>query len=1100
MFYTQKSQNRFTDPFIKTYKNSYILNTETNDTKDEIIKSNKQNNKTVKLVKQEYLKNRTVKSEPKKKHHRLVIHEHSINKIETENNNQSNINQKKQDITVDKMSEKRLNEEFISVLGEIFKIYNSKGEPFRARAYKKAQEEIMKMSVDITDVSQLSKIKGKGFGKTIIEYLTEYSRDGKVSLIEKEKKNPINIFTNVYGIGPKKAKELVKEDGITTIEQLRENQQLLNDKQVIGLKYYEEILERIPREEIDQYHKLLTSLFAEVKNPDSSFEIVGSYRRGHANSGDIDIIVSDPNDDHTVFEKFLDLLIEKKLIIEVLSRGKVKSLAISKIADKTARRIDVLYTTKREFAFAILYFTGSAMFNTVMRQRALDLGYTLNEHGLYHMTNGEKGDLVDLDFPDEKSIFDFLKMEFKTPVERRGGNDVIICDGVSDDISVPIKVNKLIIKSKLSDKPKKRTLKNRKLKIISKDAVLKNLAKKFIEEGINVLKQQTEETLGKLLLYANDQYYNKQPIFNDSEYDILKEFIERTYPENPFLNSIGASVTKSKAELPYFMASMDKIKPDTKALTNWMAKFNGPYILSGKLDGISALYTTEGEEPKLYTRGNGSVGQDVSHLIPFLRFPKRENLVIRGEIIITKTKFADKYSQEFANSRNFVSGTVNGKTIEKSKYFDLDFVAYELIKPELSPVDQFAFLGNEDIIVVRNELHETIANELLSDKLVDWRENYEYETDGVIVANNGIYERTDKNPKHAFAFKMVLSEQMVEAKILDVIWTPSKDGFLKPRIQIEPIIIGGAKIEYATAFNGAFVRDNKIGVGAVVQLVRSGDVIPHILSVVTPAAVTKMPSVEYMWNPTNVDLMLVDAELDRTVREKLIVRFFKGLEVESLAIGNVKKLMDAGFDTIGKIIRMEIPDYLTVEGFKDKKATKIYESIKRRISEVSLPKLMAVSNVMGRGIGERINTSIMNKCPTVLLSDESDAIKINNVGDVDGVAEKTAELFVSNIPKFLAFVKEIGLEEKLNYVVEKEEINEEHKDHPYYGKTVVFTGCRYKDSEGKFKLFNMKQGSSVSKKTDIVVAKDVDEESGKTLLAKKFEIPIVSLDEFSSNM
>jgi len=347
---------------------------------------------------------------------------------------------------------------------------------------------------------------------------------------------------------------------------------------------------------------------------------------------------------------------------------------------------------------------------------------------------------------------------------------------------------------------------------------------------------------------------------------------------------------------------------------------------------------------------------------------------------------------------------------------------------------------------------------------------------------------------------MVLSEQMVEAKILDVIWTPSKDGFLKPRIKIEPIIIGGANIEYATAFNGAFVRDNNIGVGAIVKLVRSGDVIPHILSVVTPAAVTKMPSVNYKWNPTNVDILLEDAASDRTVREKLIVRFFKGLEVESLAIGNVKKLMDAGFDTIGKIIRMKISDYLTVEGFKEKKATKISESIKNRINDVSLPKLMAVSNLMGRGIGERINTRIMEKYPTVLKSDDSDAVKINNVGDVDGVAEKTAELFVSNIPKFLAFVSEIGLEDKLNYVVEEEDVIEENKDHPYYGKTVVFTGCRYKDSEGKLKMFNIKQGNSVSKKTDIVVAKDADEESGKTLLAKKFDIQIISLEEFSNNM
>ena len=94
---------------------------------------------------------------------------------------------------------------------------------------------------------------------------------------------------------------------------------------------------------------------------------------------------------------------------------------------------------------------------------------------------------------------------------------------------------------------------------------------------------------------------------------------------------------------------------------------------------------------------------------------------------------------------------------------------------------------------------------------------------------------------HGFAFKMVLSDQLAEAKVVNVLWSPSKDGYLKPRIQIEPVVLGGAKIEYATAFNAAFVEDNKLGIGALVKLVRSGDVIPHIMAVVEPADKAKMP-------------------------------------------------------------------------------------------------------------------------------------------------------------------------------------------------------------------------------------------------------------------
>lgn len=85
------------------------------------------------------------------------------------------------------------------------------------------------------------------------------------------------------------------------------------------------------------------------------------------------------------------------------------------------------------------------------------------------------------------------------------------------------------------------------------------------------------------------------------------------------------------------MGSMDKRKPDTNELDKWKQKYHGDgYVLSCKLDGVSGLYVTEGEKPKLYTRGDGKIGQDVSHFIPYLRLPKEKGLAIRGEFIIPK--------------------------------------------------------------------------------------------------------------------------------------------------------------------------------------------------------------------------------------------------------------------------------------------------------------------------------------------------------------------------------------------------------------------------------------------------------------------------------
>ena len=173
--------------------------------------------------------------------------------------------------------------------------------------------------------------------------------------------------------------------------------------------------------------RLLQREFNKVKNSNSSLQIVGSYRRGASDSGDIDVIISDPANDEQVFVKFIDALIKKKLLVEVLSRGNVKSLGVSRLTKKSkARRIDFMFSPKKEFAFALLYFTGSKAFNTVMRRRALDLGYSMNEHGFHNMVDGKKTTKLTQYFPTEKSVFDFLGMEFRGPTERQDGNAVII--------------------------------------------------------------------------------------------------------------------------------------------------------------------------------------------------------------------------------------------------------------------------------------------------------------------------------------------------------------------------------------------------------------------------------------------------------------------------------------------------------------------------------------------------------------------------------------------------------------------------------------------------------------------------------------------------
>jgi len=1065
-----------------------------------------------------------------------------------------------------KSNSSRLNEKFVDLLSQLETILLKHGEPFKSRAYHNAQETIMILTEDLTRENYKTVLTGKpGIGYTIIEKLQEFVETGTLRLLEREKTNPLNVLTDVYGIGPKKAKDLITS-GITSIAELRAKQnEILNDVQKAGLKYYEDILERIPRSEINEYSDIFKHAFQEVvkgkpESEKNAFEIVGSYRRGALQSGDIDVIITGKTGD--TFKEFIDRLKQTGIILEILSRGPSKCLVIGKLSgsSKKARRIDFLFTTPEEYPFSVLYFTGSKIFNTVMRGHALSMGYSLNEHGLYQMNKTEKkavkGEKVSHIFSDERSIFDFLNMEYKSPEQRIDGRSVVIkgkrplslllhqpessslphpIEAVVAEKKSPKRVTikkprkkkepvPEILKEKEEEKEpkKKRTYKKREKmpgqsskknkgcppcpgdltnQVVSILPQNTTALQHFKANGATSLDALTEDALSSMIKAANDNYYNLEPgsstILTDNEYDVLKEFIERKFPNNTAIQEVGAPIEKNKVTLPYNMPSMDKIKPDTGVLESWSKKYTGPYILSCKLDGVSGMYSTETGD-KLYTRGNGKVGQDVSHLIKFLKLPKMKDIVVRGEFIMPKSVFLTKYQTKFANPRNLVAGIVNSvSTDEKTK--DLHFVAYEVIKPLLKPSEQMAFLKKSGFEVVQNTEESSLTNKRLSDILVDWRSNYSYEIDGVIVTNDAIYPRISGNPDHAFAFKMVLSDQMAEVKVVDVIWNASKDGYLKPRIQLEPVHLGGVTIEFATGFNASFIETNKIGVGAVVKLIRSGDVIPYIKEVVVPASSAKMPTVAYRWNETHIDIILENLEDSSSVLEKNITGFFRGIEVDGLSGGNVSKLIKSGFNSIPKIIAMSKDDFLTVDGFKEKTAAKLHTGIRDRLTTASIGTIMSASNLFGRGFSDKkIDLILAEVGMGVLTSTESVADKKKRIAAIKGLAKKTAELFVESIPRFLTFLDECGLRGKLVGSSKKTEIKKD-ESHPLYKKSIVMTGSRDKILEQKLVEIGATIGSSVSKTTFAVITDDLESDSSKVQNAKKLGIPVFIVQGFKDN-
>ena len=987
------------------------------------------------------------------------------------------------------------NTAFVKILEQVSTIKMKQGAVFPARAYDKARECIIINNKPIKDVDELKGVHN--IGQSAYNVLKEYQDTGTVTMIEKAKNDPRYILSNVFGIGPKKSKDLVKNHNINSIAELRERQDLLNTNQKLGLAYYEDIMKRIPRDEIVRYEKELLQAFDMLKSKTAKFKIVGSYRRGAKDSGDIDIIVTDTDKSSDIFNRFLDLLIERKLLVEVLTRGNVKSLGISQLRRKPARRIDFMFTPTNEYAFAVLYFTGSKAFNTIMRARALKMGYTMNEHGIYKMEGKKKGAKVNTHLPDEKSIFKFLGMVYKEPNERIDGNSAEYVENI---------VSKNTHNSTL--KRRKTPSKNKTLKkstgTFDFNSKMYNgdlMVKEYIRKGETFLKKLNEDQLSYFIRLLNKYYYcNNKPLVDDEQYDILKEYIEEFYPNNEAVKEGHTKCTvafeKNKVKLPYTLWSMDKIKNE-KGVQNKLKKYKNDKVVTVKVDGISAMYY----KGKLFTRGNGTYGQDISWLLNYIHMPNNiGDDVVRGELLIKKEIFDKKYKGLFCNMRNLVAGTANAKNVIVEQARDIDFVAYEVIEPpNMTPLKQMQYLNQKKYNHVEyiHKKNKDVNKELLSKLLLHWREKYIYDNDGIIIADNKCYPRVNGNPEHAFAFKMVLSDQIVETMVIEVQWSPSKDGYLKPKLRVQPVTIGGATIQYATAHNAAFVRDKSIGIGTKRQIIRSGDVIPKVHKVVKCSKEPLMPSTEeykYKWNKSGIDIILEDMDTNEVVQMKRISEFFKKMEVDGLGRGNVQRIMNAGFNTTHKILNMSKADFMTVEGFKEKMTNKVYNSIRSKLKEMPLINLMTATNIFGRGMGYSRIKLILDTYPDILLSTESEEQLYEKILALPGFKIKTAQAFVPYIEPFVQFLKDCKLVCKIQEY--KNSLQQSSVDGPLKGKKIVMTGFRDKKFVENVETLGGTISNSLSKTIDLVVIKDDDTETTKSIKAKKMGLRIMNVDKF----
>jgi DNA ligase (NAD+) len=629
-------------------------------------------------------------------------------------------------------------------------------------------------------------------------------------------------------------------------------------------------------------------------------------------------------------------------------------------------------------------------------------------------------------------------------------------------------------------------------------AATKKIVQRLQADFFPTMNALTKKQMEDSIKYLSDEYYNEGvSLISDENYDRLRETLIRKFGDSKVLATVGAEVTKQKAELPYFLGSMDKIKPDKNNLDSWRAKYKGDVCVSDKLDGISGLVVKSKGVVKLYTRGNGTIGQDISHMVPFISIgdlPGVESYAVRGELIVTKAKYAT-VAEGRGGARQMVSGLAGLKTLSKERkalMALIDFVAYEVIVPEaLTPVQQFTLLDSKSTFkVARWEKDKEVSIEHLSEVLASHKASSAYEIDGIIVNHNAVYPRSKGgNPEFAFAFKMAFAEQQATTEVLRVIWEASKDGYLKPTVNFEPVNIGGVVIQYATGFNAAFIHANGLGPGAFIEIIRSGDVIPYIKVVKAPSpAGPAMPTEKWHWNETHVDAVLDDIDANPDVQKRALLYFAQTLEIGYCGEGNIGKLYDVGVKTPIDLLKVKVAQ-LDGHGFAKAGATKLVDEIDKAAKKATLTQWAVGSGVFGRGIGTKRVEAAFEVVPKDLKATADLVAKVMEQG---GWSKDSAEGFVGNLGEFRKFLKAAGVEVR----VATPPPAPKPAGNKMAGQTVLFTGFHPKDLEAAVEAQGGVLADTWGKKVTVLVVKDDTVANEKTKKAAAAGIPVKTAEQF----
>ena len=626
--------------------------------------------------------------------------------------------------------------------------------------------------------------------------------------------------------------------------------------------------------------------------------------------------------------------------------------------------------------------------------------------------------------------------------------------------------------------------------------MLTNIKIQDIADQKILISDLTDDDLLEFCQIANQRYRDGSPIISDEDYDfVFNPELSKRLPDHSFLQKIEAEnegFSEEKIKLPQKMLSTDKAY-SWEEINKWLdrvSKFSSEidYPLAdiqikgtAKLDGFAGY----DDGSKLYTRGDGNKGSDISRV--FARglgiFNNSERGQGPGEIVVKRSYFEKHLSNNFEYPRNFQASLIKEK--------ELDSLAIEAISNKAAlfvPFTQLPqWLGSI----------EEFSNQFL-DIVGQLESGVDFDIDGVVfeIVNPELKDYMGSNRKfHRWQIAFKENKEKAQVKVISVTAQVGRTGKITPVAELEPTQLSGATIYRASGHHYGLVKEQGLGAGSVIELTRSGLVIPKINKVLKTAEVdipSNCPSCGYKLSWDSDFLMCFNHEKCPEQIMGKIIYFFRILaNNDGFGQATIQKLYAEGIHRVSDIYLLNEAKLMSM-GFGEKTSHNlINQLIRSRKESIEDWRFLAAFGVQRLGMGN---------CENLLRNYSVEKIfdlSIKDISNINGFAEITAELIFDGLtlikPQYEVLISG-GF--KLEHTLLNTELNQSNS--PFNSKTIVFTGTM---SESRAKLqkqakaFGANVGKSVSSKTDFLI---IGENVGQSKIkdAKSHQVDLLTEAEY----